>query len=176
MKEQYDTAILPPLPIVGTLELTTFDQGSLRSITVVEKRPSDRLTPFFADCHRELHAFLSGDKRAIDLPLDLRGLSPFQWQVLREMRKIPYGEVSTYKDLAAKLGSKAYQAVGSACGRNPLMLIYPCHRVLGSKDLGGFAHGLEMKRALLDLERSRSSAPHLPANSVAATSSGLRTR
>jgi len=68
------------------------------------------------------------------------------------MKAIPYGKTSTYKDLANKMNSKAFQAIGSACGRNPFMLIYPCHRVLGTGNLGGFAHGLKMKKQLLSLE------------------------
>lgn len=68
------------------------------------------------------------------------------------MKKIPYGKVHSYKEIATKMRSKAYQAIGSACGKNPFMLIYPCHRVIGSNNLGGFAHGLEMKQKLLKLE------------------------
>jgi O-6-methylguanine DNA methyltransferase len=74
--------------------------------------------------------------------------------VLKEMKNIPYGKVASYKDLAIQLNSKAYQAIGSACGNNPFLLIYPCHRIVGSKNLGGFAHGIEMKQQLIDLERN----------------------
>lgn len=152
MKEQCFTAILPELPIVGTLQLTSTDLKKLRSIEVIATAPAQGMNPYFKTCHRELHSFLSGKKKTIDLELDLSSLSTFQQSVLREMRRIPYGEVCTYKDLAQKLHSKAYQAIGSACGRNPLLLIYPCHRVVGARGLGGFAHGLEMKKELLGLE------------------------
>lgn len=68
------------------------------------------------------------------------------------MKDIPHGQVATYKEIAEKLESKAYQAIGSACGKNPFLLIYPCHRVVGSNDIGGFAHGIPMKKELLKLE------------------------
>lgn len=152
MKEQLKSVVLPALPIVGKLRLTTRDGKSLLSIEVVEK-PSDKsLDPFFQKCFDEFEAYLTGESKKIDIPLDEKNLSPFQKQVLKAMKTIPYGKTSTYKDLADKMNSKAFQAIGSACGRNPFMLIYPCHRVLGSGSLGGYAHGIEMKKQLLSLE------------------------
>lgn len=148
------TAILPKLPVVGTLKLMSRDGKSLASIEVVKGQKATELSPFFKICFQELEAFLKGKTESIDIPLDLSGLSPFQLKVLKEMRKIPYGKVESYKDLADRMKSKGYQAIGTACGKNPFMLIYPCHRVVGSKDLGGFAHGLKMKKELLKLEGS----------------------
>ena len=150
MKEQF--AILPELPIVGTLKLSSRDGLSLRSINVVKKTPPTELNPFFRHCFEELQNFLGGKDPKWTIKLDFGELSDFQISVLKEMKKIPYGKVATYKDLALQLNSKAYQAIGSACGKNPFLLIYPCHRVVGSKDLGGFAHGLEMKLKLMQLE------------------------
>lgn len=148
MKEQ----ILPALPIVGKLKLKTLDGKTLCDITVSKGKSVEVLDPFFNDCYLELKAFLEGKKKTIDLPLDYSVLTPFHARVLKEMKKIPYGKVASYKDLAAALKTKGYQAIGTACGRNPFMLIYPCHRVEGSKDMGGFAHGLKMKQELLSLE------------------------
>ncbi len=150
MKEQF--AILPELPIVGTLKLTSRDGKALSSILVVRKQKASELNPFFENCFTELKKFLSGEAKNFKVDLDLSGLTEFQLKVLKEMKKIPYGKVASYKDLALGMKSKGYQAIGTACGNNPLMLIYPCHRVVGSKDLGGFAHGLEMKKKLLALE------------------------
>jgi O-6-methylguanine DNA methyltransferase len=150
MKEQF--AILPELPIVGTLKLSTRDGISLSSINVVKKTKPSELSPFFRHCFEELQNFLAGKNPKWTIQLDFTELSDFQISVLKEMKKIPYGKVATYKDLAIQLNSKAYQAIGSACGKNPFLLIYPCHRVVGSKDLGGFAHGLEMKLKLMQLE------------------------
>lgn len=146
------SVILPPLPIVGTLKLSSRDGKSISEITVVKKQKASELDGFFLSCFKELQAYLSGEKKDLDLVLDFGHLTTFQMRVLKEMKKIPYGEVQSYKDLALRLKSKGYQAIGTACGRNPFMLIYPCHRVVGSKDLGGFAHGLKMKKDLLQLE------------------------
>jgi O-6-methylguanine DNA methyltransferase len=152
MKEQLKSAILPKLPIVGHLKITTRDDQSLYSIKVVNKGSRQKLDPYFQECFEKINSFLLGESKEIDLKLDFSSLTPFQVKVLKAMKKIPYGKVASYKDLAVKLNSKAYQAIGSACGRNPFLLIYPCHRVVGSDDLGGFAHGLEMKKKLLALE------------------------
>lgn len=148
MKEQ----ILPELPIVGKLKLSSHDGKTLSDITVSRGNSAEKLEPFFQHCYEEFKKFLTGKSQEINLPLDVSGLTPFQARVLKEMIKIPYGEVASYKDLAIGIKSKGYQAIGTTCGRNPFMLIYPCHRVVGSKDLGGFAHGLKMKRELLALE------------------------
>lgn len=148
MKEQ----ILPPLPIVGRLKLSTQDGKTLHSMTVVKGRSSKKLDPFFKHCFEELNFFLLGEKSHLDIDVDLSSLSLFQQKVLTVMKNIPYGKVSTYKEIADALNCKAYQAVGNACGQNPFMLIYPCHRVLGTNNPGGFAHGLKMKLELLKME------------------------
>ncbi len=152
MKEQF--AILPELPIVGTLKLSTRDGLSLSSINVVKKTKPTELNPLFRQCFEELGIFLAGKDHKWTIKLDFTELSDFQISVLKEMKNIPHGKVASYKDLAIQLNSKAYQAIGSACGSNPFLLIYPCHRVVGTKNLGGFAHGLEMKRKLIALEKN----------------------
>jgi O-6-methylguanine DNA methyltransferase len=160
MKEQLKTCVLPELPVVGYLKLTSKEEKNLFSIEVVKKsRPGD-LDPFFEMCYEELLNFLSGKSKEIKIPLDFSSVTPFQLRVLKAMKEIPYGKVATYKDIADKLKSKGFQAIGTACGRNPFMLIYPCHRVLGTNNPGGFAHGLEMKRALLELEGFDASYSH----------------
>ena len=79
----------------------------------------------------------------------------FRLKVYQEMQKIPYGKSITYSDLAGKVGNpKAFRAVGTACGKNPLPLIIPCHRVKAQSGLGGFTGGLDIKRFLLNLERN----------------------
>jgi O-6-methylguanine DNA methyltransferase len=152
MKEQLKSVILPALPIVGKLKLTTRNGKSLYSIEVVTGAASKNIDSFFKGCFDELHAFLTGEKKEINIKLDFTSVTPFQLEVLKTMKKIPYGKTATYKDIAVKMKSSAYQAIGSACGRNPFLLIYPCHRVVASKNLGGFAHGLPMKKQLLNLE------------------------
>lgn len=152
MKEQITTCILPALPIVGILKLSSRDGKTISQIEVVKGKPTANPEKVFLNAHKALESYLSGRSTTLELPLDYTGLTPFHLKVLKVMARIPYGKVATYKDIADKLNSKAYQAIGSACGRNPFMLVYPCHRVVGSKDLGGFAHGLPMKKQLLNLE------------------------
>ncbi len=137
---------------MGYLKLTSLDGKGLYSIDVVTKGKETPLDPFFEQCYRELSSFLLGKSKVINIKLDYSSVTHFQMNVLKAMKKIPYGKVASYKDLADKLGSKGYQAIGTACGRNPFMLIYPCHRVVGSNNAGGFAHGLRMKKELLKLE------------------------
>lgn len=145
------SAVLPELPIVGKLKIHSQDGKTISHINVTKERPT-KLSPFFEECHKELKAYLEGKKTELNLPLDMKGLTPFQLKVLKEMKKIPYGEVRSYGELAKAMKSKAFQAIGNACGKNPFMLIYPCHRVVGTKGPGGFAHGLKMKSELLKLE------------------------
>jgi methylated-DNA-[protein]-cysteine S-methyltransferase len=91
--------------------------------------------------------------RTFDLPLQPKG-TPFQHQVWRELRSIPYGRTISYGELARRLGRpSAQRAVGAANGRNPLPIVIPCHRVIGSDGtLTGYAGGLGIKRRLLEIE------------------------
>jgi methylated-DNA-[protein]-cysteine S-methyltransferase len=108
----------------------------------------------FHEVIEQLTDYMEGTLRAFDLALDLSQGTRFQQQVWEAAQSIPYGQVRTYAELARSIGRpKAARAVGSALGRNPLLIVVPCHRVLRSDGgLGGFAAGLEVKRALLRLE------------------------
>jgi O-6-methylguanine DNA methyltransferase len=103
----------------------------------------------------QLKKYLKGELRHFDCKLDFKG-RPFQKKVWSELIKIPYGQTRSYKEIAQAIGhSKAFRAVGNANGQNPLPLIIPCHRVIESDGgLGGFGHGLKVKRGLLDLEKA----------------------
>ena len=105
-------------------------------------------TPLRVEAARQLAEYFAGARRAFDLPLDFG--TGFQERMRRAMVAIPFGEVRTYGDLARELGAPA-QAVGQACGANPIPLLIPCHRVLGRQGLGGFSApgGVETKVALL---------------------------
>lgn len=107
-----------------------------------------------AEAVEALSAYLAGTLPSIDLPLDLRATA-FQRRVWEELRRIPYGETRTYRQIAEALGSPtASRAVGRACATNPVSLIVPCHRAVGSDGkLHGFRWGLDRKEALLKLER-----------------------
>jgi methylated-DNA-[protein]-cysteine S-methyltransferase len=102
---------------------------------------------------RQLSEYFAGSRTGFDLPLDPPG-TPFQLRVWELLRQIPYGATISYGDLARRLGDpRATRAVGAANGRNPIPIIVPCHRVVGSKgELTGFGGGLERKRWLLEHE------------------------
>jgi len=102
----------------------------------------------------QVRKYLRGELRRFNCKLDFRGTS-FQKKVWLQLTKIPYGETRSYAEIARAVGHpKAFRAVGSANGANPIPLIAPCHRVIESSGgLGGFGHGLPMKRRLLALEK-----------------------
>jgi len=113
----------------------------------------DEPSPVLTEARRQLERYFAGRLKRFDLPLAGRG-TDFQKSVWNLMREIPYGETATYGGMAMVLGSGP-RAVGMACGRNPLPIIVPCHRVLGSGGKeGGFSggQGLPTKRKLLALE------------------------
>ncbi len=96
--------------------------------------------PELVEARAQITAYFAGKLETFDLPLDVRG-SKAQRDVCAEMAAIPFGETLTYGDIAARVGLPA-QAVGAACGGNPIPVIIPCHRVLGSNSLGGFSGGV----------------------------------
>ena len=108
---------------------------------------------------KQLGEWCAGERQKFDLPLALQG-TDFQQKVWQQLRQIPFGETSTYGELAAVLGKpKAARAVGAANGKNPIPLIIPCHRVNGSDgSLTGYAWGLERKKQLLEFERRTETA------------------
>lgn len=110
--------------------------------------------PVLGQAARELAEYFAGTRRDFDVPVGPPG-TPFQQAVWAELRRVPYGETATYGELAARLGAPgAVRAVGSANGRNPVAVLVPCHRVIGSDgNLRGYAGGVERKLALLALER-----------------------
>lgn len=109
--------------------------------------------PVFAQAARELREYLAGARKTFDVRVRTQG-DPLSEQVWQRLKRIPYGETSTYGTIAQELGNRNLaQRVGQAVGHNPISIIIPCHRVLGADgSLTGFAGGLERKRALLELE------------------------
>ncbi|MCY3963662.1 MAG: methylated-DNA--[protein]-cysteine S-methyltransferase [Acidobacteria bacterium] len=107
-----------------------------------------------AEAKHQLEEYFAGERREFELPLASQG-TDFQHRVWDELRRIPFGETISYGELAARIGKPtASRAVGAANGRNPLPVVVPCHRVIGSDGrLTGFGGGLPTKQALLDLER-----------------------
>jgi len=113
-------------------------------------------SPFFSVWERALEEFFAGTGSLETLPLDLQGTA-FQIAVWRFLQSIPRGTTVTYSQVATGIGQpKAVRAVGTACGRNTVALLVPCHRVIrGDGHLGGYRWGVERKQRLLDLERNQ---------------------
>ncbi len=103
---------------------------------------------------KQLQDYLAGKRATFDVELDLSHVTPFQRDVLRECARIPRGQMTTYGELAKRVGRPlAYRAVGQTMATNPIPIVIPCHRVIGSTgNLQGFGGGLDMKRRLLALE------------------------
>jgi methylated-DNA-[protein]-cysteine S-methyltransferase len=146
---------------VGPLTLAGTD-GRLMHLRMVDQtyEPShngwERDDTAFPDAIEQLEAYFAGERREFDLELDLVGTS-FQRQVWEALLTIPYGETRSYGQIAEQIGSPgASRAVGLANGHNPIGIVVPCHRVIGANgSLTGYGGGLDRKRALLALERSR---------------------
>lgn len=131
------------------------EEDAVVAIDVVKERQEEERPSEVTDwAARELHEYLEGERRAFTFPYRLVG-TPFRLQVWKELEKVPYGETTTYKRLAEAIGRPgAYHAVGGAVGANPLGIVVPCHRVIGTNgSLTGYDWGLPMKEALLELER-----------------------
>lgn len=111
-------------------------------------------TPVIKEAHQQLMEYLSGERKQFDLPLSPRGTA-FQQRVWNALLEIPYGETRSYKQIAEAIGNpKAVRAVGMANNRNPLLIVVPCHRVIGADGkLVGYGAGIEMKEFLLRLEK-----------------------
>lgn len=107
----------------------------------------------FEEIKRELDEYFQGNRSSFSTPLLMDG-TEFQKKVWKALREIPYGETRTYKDIAKAVGNeKASRAVGMANNKNPIHIVIPCHRVIGSNGkLVGYAGGLDMKSGLLDIE------------------------
>ena len=148
----YKSELRTPIGTLGLLadkeKLLKLSFKGLKDITEEAKEDKSRFKSIF----KQLEEYFAGDRRefSIDYLIDT---SLFTTRVYKEMAKIPYGKTLSYSELAQKSGSKlAYRAVGTACGKNPLPLIIPCHRVTAVNGLGGFGGGLDTKRFLLNLE------------------------
>ena len=134
----------------GALSMIGFPKGSMRrepeADWIFNEQP-------LAEACRQLREYFAGERQAFDIPVQLNG-TEFQVSVLQALQKIPYGQTTSYGEIARRIGRpKAVRAVGAANGRNPIPIVVPCHRVIGSTgDLTGFGGGLDTKEALLRLE------------------------
>ena len=131
------------------------DKHGIFSVSILnsEEKTSCQIPDSLKLCVKQLQEYFDGDRTVFDLKLNPQG-TEFQKQVWKELLKIPFGRTISYLDLSKKLGDvKAIRAVASANGKNPLWIIVPCHRVVGSDgSLTGYAGGLHRKQWLLDHE------------------------
>ncbi|CAM3692343.1 Methylated-DNA--protein-cysteine methyltransferase [Bordetella sputigena] len=148
---------------IGALKLVARD-GCLAAILWENDRPGrvrlgklreDDADPTLNEVERQLAEYFDGKRRRFDIPMEFAG-TDFQKKVWKALLEIPYGETRSYRSIAERIGHvNAVRAVGAANGRNPISIIAPCHRVIGSSgSLTGFAGGLEAKARLLALERA----------------------
>ena len=138
---------------VGILEINT-DNDKITEIKILEKEEKGFKYPD-NDITSQLTRYFSGELKTFNLKVNPSG-TIFQKRVWKELQKIPYGETKSYQEIAEAIGNpKAPRAVGSACNKNPILFIIPCHRVISkSGALTGFAYGLKIKEKLLKLENS----------------------
>ncbi|MEN4983772.1 methylated-DNA--[protein]-cysteine S-methyltransferase [Acinetobacter modestus] len=149
---------------VGALKLVAHDHALVAVMWDNEDHKRVRLAELIEDhqhpmllrVKKQLEQYFVGQRQQFDLPLDFKGTG-FQQQVWQTLLTIPYGETRSYKEIAIQIGNeKAVRAVGAANGKNPISIIAPCHRVIGSSGaLVGFAGGLDKKQILLSLEQSK---------------------
>ena len=146
---------------LGTMLLAASDRGLCGVWFEGQRHGPDATTwredpghPVLAETMAQLRAYFAGERTSFELPLDLQGGTPFQQSVWSALLGIPRGGTTSYAALAREVGKpQAARAIGAAVGRNPVSIVVPCHRVLGTGGgLTGYAGGLERKTALLKLE------------------------
>ena len=132
---------------IGITELEIVDEKLTQGVDTAE-------TPLLKEAVEQLEEYLSGERESFDLPLNPKG-TEFQKKVWNVLKTIPYGETRSYKQVAEAVGKPAAaRAVGMANNRNPIMIVVPCHRVIGANgDLVGYGGGLDLKARLLKLEK-----------------------
>ena len=155
MQKKYYCSLSSP---IGSLFICQNDDA-LSSLSCTQPNDKDEriyeITPLLKESCRQLEEYFKGERKSFSLPISFPA-TPFKKRVYEELSKIPYGRTVTYKELASMAGSpNAARAVGSAMASNPIMIILPCHRVLGSDgSLAGYAYGTQKKEYLLNLEKS----------------------
>lgn len=142
---------------LGLLKIGYKDESLVTTIKLVKSIDEINEPSVFSDLIGEqINEYLNKKRTIFDFKYELFG-TPFQKKVWESISKIPYGKTLSYKELAISIGnSNASRAVGKACGLNPVMIVVPCHRVIGSnKNLTGYAGGLDIKKKLLEKEQSK---------------------
>ncbi|MCX7277916.1 MAG: methylated-DNA--[protein]-cysteine S-methyltransferase [Burkholderiales bacterium] len=157
VKTRFDSPLGPMLAAASDHGLCGLWFDGQRHIPDMSDWPMVPQHPALQATHTFMQAYFEGDTSSFSLPLDLHGGTTFQQEVWQALLRIPSGASTTYGALSHSLGRpSAVRAVAGAVGRNPISIIVPCHRVLGSDgSLTGYAGGLERKTALLQLEAKR---------------------
>ena len=152
--EHPEPTTLPIATVAGPFRAAFSAQG-LRRLLFADGPPAATAPdPRAEELAGQLDAYFRGERTAFSIPLDPRG-TPFQLRVWEELKRIPYGQTRSYLEVATAIGTPdRVRAVGAANGANPIPILVPCHRVIGSDgSLVGFGAGLDWKRRLLDVER-----------------------
>jgi len=129
-------------------------EGCLSELRFTDTAVTDEfLNEVESETKRQLDEYFAGNRKIFDIPIGLGG-TDFQRKVWMAVNEIPFGQTTTYMKISQKLGnSAAIRAVGAAIGANPILIVLPCHRIIGTNgQLTGYAGGLDRKRSLLDLE------------------------
>lgn len=142
---------------IGWLIIEASNFGLTRITLTETNNVKQRPCIFTSDAQVQLQEYFNMERTSFDIPFDLKGYSEFALKVWAELIKIPFGKTMSYKELSISLGDvKAIRAVGTTNGKNPIPIIIPCHRVIGSDgSLTGYALGLDIKKQLLILENPR---------------------
>ncbi|NUM59755.1 MAG: methylated-DNA--[protein]-cysteine S-methyltransferase [Bdellovibrionaceae bacterium] len=152
--------------LIGTIYIVASETGlksvgwekskNLAKHTSTLKDQPKSVQELLLETEKQLNEFFSGTRKTFDLPLDPEG-TLFQKKVWKQLSRIPFGTTKSYKDIATAINNaKAYRAVGSANGKNPICIIIPCHRVIAADgSIGGYSGGLHYKKKLLKMEASK---------------------
>jgi methylated-DNA-[protein]-cysteine S-methyltransferase len=139
---------------IGSIKITGTEEG-VTSVSFVDEKPLDNpeIPPCLKNCVEQIDEYFKGTRKEFSIKLQLHG-TEFQKRVWNQLMKIPFGETASYKDIAVAMGNgKAVRAVGNANGSNNIVIIIPCHRIIGSDGtLVGYGSGLDKKQWLLEHE------------------------
>lgn len=141
---------------IGNIEIIEEDKYIIGVNFNIESSIEDKETELIKETYKQIKEYLEGKRKLFDIPIKMKG-TEFQKKVWKELTKIPYGEIRSYKQIAEGIGKpKASRAVGMANHNNPIAIIVPCHRVIGTNNkLVGYAGGLDIKEKLLRIEKSK---------------------
>lgn len=140
--------------IIGQIEIIEEDNYIIGINFNTKSNRQDKETALIKTTYNQLNEYLLGKRKEFNIPIKLEGTA-FQKKVWEELKNIPYGETRTYKQIAENIGNpKACRAVGMANHNNPIAIIVPCHRVIGTNNkLVGYAGGIDIKQKLLQIEQ-----------------------